>query len=216
MRDQVIQRVLDTKIIAIVRGVYGDDCLRLAEALCAGGIELLEVTFDQLRPESFKDTQAAINAVAKRFDDQLYPGAGTVTSIELVNLASDAGAMYAISPNFDQEVVKRTRELGMISMPGALTPTEVLAAHNAGADFVKLFPAAILGAGYVKAIRSPLNHVKLLVVGGVNETNLSSLLVAGAVGAGVGGNLVNKQWIAEGKFQEITRTAKNFVEIIRS
>ena len=102
----------------------------------------------------------------------------------------------------------------MVSMPGALTPTEVLQAHKAGADFVKLFPAGNLGPGYLKSVAAPINHVKLLAVGGVNEKNVAEFLKAGAVGAGVGGNLVNKTWIAEGKFQEITALAKTFTDAV--
>lgn len=211
MRELVIQKTLDKKIIAIVRGVYGEDCLHLAEAFYAGGIEMMEVTFDQRQPDRLAQTADSVALVAEKMAGLMMLGAGTVTSVEMVELAQKAGAAFIVSPNTNKAVIRRTRELGLVSMPGALTPTEVLAAHEYGADFVKVFPISGLGASYIKALRGPLNHIKLLAVGGVNEKNIGEFLKAGAVGVGVGGNLVNKQWIAEGRFDEITALAKEFV-----
>lgn len=211
MRETVIQAVLDHKIIAIVRGVYGEDCLHLAQALCKGGIRLLEVTFDQAKTEDWKKTADTIRLLVETLGGQMTFGAGTVTSPELVALAQSAGAEFIVSPDVNERVIKATVDAGMVSMPGALTPTEVLTAHAYGADFVKLFPVGNLGASYMKAVHAPVNHVRLLAVGGVNEKNVASFLEAGAVGAGVGGNLVNKQWIANGEFEKITALAEEFV-----
>ena len=111
----------------------------------------------------------------------------------------------------NEAVIRRTRELGMVSIPGALTPTEVMTAHKAGADFVKLFPAGCFGPGYVKAVKAPLSHIKLLVVGSIDENNLASFLSAGAAGAGVGGNLVNKAWVEAGQYDKITEVARLLV-----
>lgn len=102
----------------------------------------------------------------------------------------------------------------MVSMPGAMTPTEIMAAHRAGADYVKLFPIGDLGSKYVKAVRGPISHVKLMAVGGVNEKNLQEFLSAGCVGAGIGGNLVNKQWIDAGEYDKITEVARAMVKIV--
>ena len=102
-------------------------------------------------------------------------------------------------------MIKRTRELGLVSMPGALTPSEIMTAHRAGADFVKLFPAADMGPGYLKAVRAPLNHIKLMAVGGINEKNAGDFLAAGAAGVGVGGNLANRAWIEAGEFGQKSR-----------
>ena len=104
----------------------------------------------------------------------------------------------------------------MVSMPGAMSPTEVLTAHRAGAGFVKIFPAANLGVDYVKAISAPISHVKLMAVGGVNENNLAEFLKAGMAGAGIGGKLANKKWIEAGEYHKITETAKTLVEIARN
>lgn len=211
MREAIIQKVLDKKIVAIVRGVYGQDALNLASALYAGGIELLEVTFDQSKPESLNRTSDTVKLLCRELGDKMYFGAGTVTTIEMLNLAKEAGAGFIVSPDCNPEVIKATVEAGMVSMPGAMTPTEILTAYRAGADFVKVFPTAGLGSAYIKAVRGPLNHIRLLAVGGVNEKNIADFLAAGCVGAGVGGNLVNKNWIANGEWDKITALAREFV-----
>ena len=211
-RDDIVEKIKRDKLIAIIRGVYGQDCVNLARALQAGGINLLEVTFDRAHPETFKDTASAILAAKAALGEKIAVGAGTVMSVETVEMAYEAGARYIISPNMDVDVIRRTVALGMVSMPGAVTPTEIEAAHNAGADFVKIFPAGTLGPKYIKAICAPLNHVKILAVGGVNEKNIPDFLAAGVVGCGVGGGLVDKSKIAAGAFDEITSLAKVFVE----
>lgn len=212
MREQIIQKVLDKKIVAIVRGVYGEDCVNLARALCEGGIELLEVTFDQSKPESLNRTSDTIRQLVEQLGDKMIFGAGTVTTLEMLELARNAGAQFVVSPDTNEEVIKATVAAGMVSMPGALTPTEIVTAHRYGADFVKLFPAGTQGTAYFKAVTAPLNHIRLLAVGGVNEKNIADFMAAGAVGAGVGGNLVNKTWIANGEFDKITALAKEFTE----
>ena len=210
MREQIIQKVKDKKIVAIVRGVYGEDCVNLARALCEGGIELLEVTFDQSKPESLERTSDTIRQLVAQLGDKMIFGAGTVTTLEMLELARNAGAQFVVSPDTNEEVIKATVAAGMVSMPGALTPTEIVTAHRYGADFVKLFPAGTQGTGYLKAVTAPLNHIPILAVGGVNEKNIADFMAAGAVGAGVGGNLVNKTWIANGEFDKITALAKEF------
>ena len=212
MKQEIIQRVLDKKIVVIVRGVYGDDCLKLAEALCAGGIELMEVTFDQSSVENQQKTVETIRLINEKLQGKVVMGAGTFTTLEMLAAAYDAGAKFIVSPDMNPEVIAKTAELGLVSMPGAMTPTEILTAYRAGADFVKIFPVANLGAAYVKAVRGPLNQIPLLAVGGVNEKNVGDFIRAGAVGAGVGGNLVNKEWIAAGEFDKITALAKEFIE----
>lgn len=216
MRDQVIQQIQQEKIIAIVRGVGAEQCMKVADALYAGGIRLMEVTFDQKNPDSFRDTAKAIEAIGKAYEGRMLVGAGTVTTPELVELTAEFGGKYIISPDVNVEVIRRTRELGLVSLPGAMTPSEVMTAHNAGADFVKLFPAGNLGTAYVKAIRAPISHVKLLAVGGINEDNVADFLRAGMLGAGVGGNLANKKWIEAGEFDKITQTARKLLEAVKN
>ena len=216
MRDYIISKVLEHKAIAIVRGAGADDCIKVADALYEGGIRFMEITFNQKSPASFSDTAKAISAVAKKYEGKMLIGAGTVTTPELVEIAAEAGARYIISPDTNVDVIKKTRELGLVSMPGAFTPSEVLEAHRAGADFVKLFPVGNLGPSYVKALCAPISHVKMLAVGGVNENNAADFINAGCYGVGVGGNLANKKWIEAGEFDKITEVARKLVENIKN
>lgn len=214
-RELVIETTLKEKVIAIMRGVDPEISLKVAEALYAGGIRMVEVTFNQKDPSRFCDTAAAIAAITQKFEGQMLVGAGTVLTTEQVDLAAQAGAMYMISPNVNVDVIRHTRELGLVSMPGALTPSEIMTAHEAGADFVKLFPAGDFGPGYIKAVRAPVSHVRLLAVGGVNGSNIGEFLKVGCVGAGIGGNLVNSKWIEQGEFEKITAAAKELVAAVK-
>lgn len=216
MRESIIDLIEKEKIIAIVRGAEPEQCEAVAKALYAGGIRLMEITYDQRRPESWQATANAIGALAREYEGRMFVGAGTVTSPELVELTAKAGGAFIISPDTDVAVIKKTRELGLVSMPGAMTPSEIKTAHNAGADFVKLFPVGSLGAGYLKAVKAPLSHIKLMAVGGVNEENAAEFLKAGAAGLGVGGNLAKKAWIEAGEYDRLTAAAKALVEAVRS
>ncbi len=204
--------IKEHKIIAIVRGLSPAHMLHLADALSAGGVSLIEVTFNQGKPETWKDTACAIEALAKERSGKVLAGAGTVLTLQQLHMAADAGAQYIISPDVNEEVIRETKRLGLVSLPGALTPTEIMAAHKAGADAVKVFPAGSLGPEYIRAIRAPLSHIPLLAVGGIDADNCGAFLKAGCVGVGVGGSLVNKQWIEAGEFEKITELAKVFVQ----
>lgn len=214
MRQETIRAVEAEKVIAIVRGAAPEQCLKVAQALYDGGIRLMEVTYNQKDPASWQTTADTISAIAKEFEGRMLVGAGTVTTPELVELTARAGGRFIISPDCNPDVIRRTRELDMVSMPGALTPTEVMQAHHAGADFVKLFPIGNLGVAYAKAVMAPISHVKLMAVGGVNETNVADYLKAGMAGAGIGGNLANKKWIEEGRYDLITETARALVDAV--
>ena len=215
MKAELMQKIESEKIIAIVRGVGPEQCMKVADALYAGGIRLMEVTYDQKNPDSFQATADAIAAIAKAYEGRMEVGAGTVTTPALVDMAAEAGAAYIISPDTDEEVIRRTRELGLVSLPGAYTPTEAKKAHNAGADFVKLFPCVGDAPAYLKALCAPLNHIRFLAVGGVTADNATDFLKAGAVGLGVGGSLVNKKWVDAGEYSRITEEAKRFVQNIQ-
>lgn len=208
MREKIIQRILDKKLIAIIRGIDAGKCLDLTRAIFAGGIDMVEVTFDQSKPDSFASTTSVIAAIDREFGGQVFVGAGTVLNPQQVKLAAEAGAKYIISPDTQEDVIKATRELGLVSIPGGMTPTDITVAHRAGADFVKLFPAGSLGPGYMKAVCAPLSHIPLLAVGGVDAANIPDFLAAGCKGFGVGGNLVNKSWIEAGEFAKITEAAR--------
>lgn len=212
--------LLEKKIIAIVRGTYGEDLKNLATALYKGGIRFIEVTFDQKDPQCLEKTSAAIRLLCSlKLEDcsePLWAGAGTVLTCEQVQVAYEAGAKYIVSPNTNAKVVARTKALGMLSIPGAMTPTEILNAHELGADFVKLFPTASLGFSYVKDLMSPISHVNLLATAGITEENFAAYLNLGIKGAGISGRLTDKALIAAGDWSEFTRRAQKFVEIANS
>ena len=213
-RENIIAAILKHKLIAIVRGMDEEYIVPAAKAILAGGINLVEVTFNQSDPDSFGVTARSISAIREAFGGDGYAGAGTVITLEQLSIAAAAGAQFIVSPDTNPEIIKAARELGLVSVPGAMTPTECAAAHRAGADFVKLFPLGDLGAGYLKAIRAPLSHIKFLGVGGISEQNAGDFLAAGAVGFGIGGNLVNKEWIAAGRYDLITGLAAKYVAAV--
>ena len=214
MRETIIQKILDEKVIAIVRGVYDEDCVSLARALAEGGVTMLEVTFDQKSAEERRRTCNTIRMLVKELGDRMAFGAGTVTSVEMVEMTRDAGGQFVVSPDTNEEVIRATVAAGMVSIPGALTPTEVATAYAYGADFVKLFPAGDLGLSYIKSIRAPLAHIPMLAVGGVNEKNLGEFLSAGLSGVGLGSGIVNKKLIDNGDFAALTALAKQYTEQI--
>ena len=196
------------KLIAICRGAEGDTLLSLAAAICAGGIRFIEVTFQQEREDCTELAQRSISALCGI--QGVIPGAGTVLSPDQVRAAYEAGAKYIVSPNTDPAVIAETKRLGLISIPGALTPSEIMAAHNAGADLVKLFPTATMGLKYFKDLRAPLSHIGLVVTAGITPDNLGDYLKAGAFAAGISSPLCDKKLIAAGDFAEITRRARAF------
>ena len=209
-----LEYVQQRKIVAIVRGLKPEYMVRLAHALQEGGIGLMEVTYNQKAPETWIDTAQAISAVAREFGDELLVGAGTVITLDQVRMTYDAGGRYLVTPATQPEIIRAGKALGLGLYPGALTPTEILTAYAAGADAVKVFPAGNLGPGYIKAVKAPLSHIPLMAVGGVNEKNAADFMRAGCVGLGVGGNLVNKDWIAHGEWSRITDLAKEYVKAV--
>ena len=206
--NEILEKIGKTAIVPVVLLENAKDAKPLARALCDGGLPCAEVTF---RTEAAEE---GIRVMAEEFP-QMLVGAGTVTEPGLVELTHRAGGCFIISPDTNEAVIRRTRELDMVSMPGAMTPTEILTAHRAGADFVKLFPAAGLGPAYLRAVCAPLSHVKIMVVGGIDEKNVGAFLAAGAAGAGVGGNLANRQWIRDGAWDKITQAAQLLTGAVR-
>ncbi len=199
-------------IVAIIRGFEPDVCLKLAEAYHKGGIELVEVTFNQKDPDSWKDTASAIKSISNRFAGVMKVGAGTVLTEEQLTICEDAGGEFMVTPNVNTSLIKRCVSDGLMAMPGAMTPSEAVEAFNAGASYVKIFPAGVLGPAYIKALRAPLSHIPFLAVGGIGPDNIADFIKAGCVGAGVGGNLTNKEWIAAGQWDKITEVARSLVE----
>lgn len=215
MKSQTIHAIIDNKIIAILRKVKPEYIVPTAEALYNGGIMLIEVTFDQSDSKGSQETVKAIKALTESFADRILVGAGTVMTKAQAQAAFEAGARYLISPHTDIDIIKMTNRLGVVSIPGAITPSEIVLANNSGADFVKLFPAGNFGLEYIKAIMAPISHIPMLAVGGVNESNVGMFLSAGIKGVAIGSNLVNNELINEGRFNEITMMAKRYTEKVK-
>ncbi len=209
-REEVLKCIEESKIVVIMRGFTTEQLICAVDAMEKGGIRLVEVTFDQTGAVSDEETAANISALNEKFEGRVHIGAGTVMTEKQVELAYKAGAEFIISPDCFENVIKKTRELGMISMPGAITPTEAANAHRFGADFVKLFPNSEFEISYFKALAVPLSHIKFLAVGGVNHENLKDYLQAGAKGIGVATAIADKKAIFAGDYEEITRRAKLF------
>lgn len=211
---KVADLIRTEKLFAILRGVKRDQIVETARALSLGGVKLLEVTFNHDDPHGIEKTLECLKLIRNALAEEICLGAGTVLSAKQVRLAADAGAEFIVSPNVDHDVIRSTKDLAMISLPGALTPTEIVQAHNAGADMVKLFPAGSLGPDYVKAMGGPLKGIPLIVVGGVELENIPQFFAAGAVGVGLGSNLVNSKEANTGNFSGIEEKARAFVEKI--
>ena len=194
-----LEYVQQRKIVAIVRGLPPEYMVRLGHALEDGGIGMMEVTYNQSAPDTWKDTANAIEAVEKEFGDRLLVGAGTVIRPEQVAMTYQAGGHYLVTPTTQPEIIRMGKALGMGLFPGAFSPSEILAAWEAGADAVKVFPASSVGPGYIKAIRGPLSQIPLMAVGGVNEKNAADFMKAGCVGLG----------------DRITALAKEFVNAVK-
>lgn len=211
-KEETIRALKDSRIIAIIRGFAPEICLKLAESYFKGGIRFVEVTFNQKVSDTWKDTAEAIRSIKARFGADMHVGAGTVLTEEQLGICADAGGEYMIAPNVDADLIRSCVARGMIAMPGALTPSEAVSAWNAGAEFVKIFPAGSLGPGYIKALSAPLSHIPFLAVGGISPDNVADFMRAGSVGAGVSGSLSNKEWIAAGDWDKITAVARQLVE----
>lgn len=212
MKEDIEKLVRESRVIAIIRGFSPDVCLKLAEAYARGGIRMVEVTFNQTSPETWADTVAAIRVIREHFFGDIRVGAGTVLTEEQLTMMEDAGGEYMVTPNVNPSLIRECVRRGCAAMPGALTPSEAVDAWEAGASFVKIFPAGSLGAGYVKALRAPLSHIPFLAVGGVGPDNVRDFMAAGCVGVGVGGNLTNKEWIATGEWDKISSVAKSLID----
>ena len=215
MKKETISAVENEKLIVIVRGVERENLIPLAEAMYRGGVRLLEITYSADGSVSDEETAARIKMLSEHFEGRMLIGAGTVLTEKQVELTYKAGGKFIISPDTNVSVIKKTGELGLVSMPGALTPTEIQTAHNAGADFVKLFPVGNFGVGYVKAVRAPLSHIKMLAVGGVDLNNIADFKKVGISGFGIGTAIVDKSLINQSDYDRITELAQQYVGAVK-
>lgn len=210
MKTDVIKHIKDTGVIPVVRATTAGEAMRAIDAIREGGISVLEITMTV--PGAVK----LIEEVAKRYGNEALVGAGTVLDPETATACVESGAQFVVSPALNLETIACCRRLGVAVMPGALTPTEVVQAWNAGADFVKVFPAgAVGGPTYLKSLKAPLPQIELVPTGGVSLKTAADFIRAGAAALGVGSDLVDINAIREGQAALITERAKQFIEIVR-
>lgn len=208
-KPENLQRVLNSGIVAVIRAKSGELLADVAEALLAGGVEVMEVTF------TVPNAVSVLEQVADRIGDRILLGAGTVLDTETARFAILAGAEFLVSPATNVKVIEMARRYDKLMLPGAFTPTEVITAWQAGADIVKVFPADIGGPAHLKALRGPLPQVRVLPTGGVNLETAADFLRAGACALGVGGALVESKAVESGNLSRIEDLAKQYVSIVR-
>ena len=203
------QRIEQLGIVPVLRARSAQEGRALVEALVAGGVNIMEVTM------TVPGAVDLLRELKREYGDRLLLGSGTVTTADQAAATIEAGAEFVISPSFHPEVVAKTKASGKLSIPGALTPTEVITAWRAGADYVKVFPCSAMGgASYLKALLAPFPELKLIPTGGVTLQTAGDFLKAGARALGVGTDLVNAAAIAAGQPDTVTRTAHAYLEIV--
>jgi len=209
-REEIRNRIIEVGIVPVVRASSAAEATAAAEAVCAGGIPIVEVTM------TVPGAIEVIRDLAKRIGNEVIVGAGTVLDAETAKRCIDAGAQFLVSPSFDAAMAAFCVAQNRPVLPGALTPTEIVTAWRAGADLVKVFPCAnVGGAKYIKALRGPLPQVPLVPTGGVNLETAADFIAAGATALGVGGELVDAKALKSGNTAAITANARKFVTIVQ-
>jgi Entner-Doudoroff aldolase len=201
----VLEEILANRIVVIYRGMEPEDCLEASRALVEAGIRLFEVTMNS------PDTVRAIELLRSELGSRASIGAGTVTSPEQVDIAAGSGATYIVSPNTDPAVIGRTRDLGLTPVPGAFSPTEVLAARDAGADVVKVFPIASVGPEYVKHLKGPIDDVPFMVTGGIKLEMVEDLFLCGADAIGISARLLGGELVGSKDWDGLRERAAEFL-----
>lgn len=208
-REQVIQRVRASGLIAIMRHTDASRAIDTADALLSAGADVVEVTMNT------SGARGMLRAIAEHFGDRLVVGAGTVLSVAAAEEAIAAGATLLVSPHLDETIVRFAAERKVAVIPGAFTPTEIFRAWTNGASFVKVFPAGPVGPRYVRDVLAPLNDIPLVPTGGITIENAGEFIRAGAAALGLGSALVDPRLVAAGSFAKITETARSFLDAIR-
>lgn len=209
-KSEVIEQIKRIGILPVIRANSADEAAQIIEAIKLGGITTIEITMTV--PNAIELIRDLSNG-----DAEILIGAGTVLDAETAAKCVEAGAKFIISPALNLDTIKFCNEREIVVMPGALTPTEVLTAWNAGADFVKVFPCSAMGgASYLKSLKAPLPHIKLIPTGGVSLKTAADFFKAGAEAVGVGADLVDLEALREGRIDSITETARQYLEIAKA
>jgi len=208
--SQMLDTLLQEKIVAIFRNIEDRYADQAAEALIAGGIALMEITMNT------KGAPAMISRWRDQYGNQAAIGAGTVLDLSMAKEAVAAGAQFLISPNLDEAVIDYGNQNGISVWPGVMTPTEIVRAWKAGAEAVKIFPMGTLGWKYLAEIKAPLDKIPMMATGGVDLDNIGDYFKAGACAVGMGSRLVNMEWVREGRFDLLTERARKFADAVKS
>ena len=210
-KAETVQRIRDIGVIPVVRASSAEEAIQIVDAIRAGGVSLLEITM------TVPGAVQVIEQLADRFGDGAIVGAGTVLDPESASACINAGARFIVSPALNLETIALCRQQDIPVMPGALTPTEIVTAWNAGADFVKVFPCGAMGgASYIKSLKAPLPQIELVPTGGVTLATAATFIQAGSTAIGVGADLVDVKAIRAGQPEKITAAARAYVEAVRS
>jgi len=203
------------RFVGILRHIAPQYALKAARAMYEGGIRIFEVTFDPSDPNTEQVTGGIIRTLRESFGEDVSVGAGTVLCVAYAQAAYDAGAEFIVAPNTDPQVIAFTKARGMLSIPGAYTPTEIMNAYNLGADVVKIFPILPDAEAYLKNVISPLSHIPFMITGGINPDTIEKFLATGPVAVAAGATIVTKELVERGDYATITENARRHTEKIR-
>ena len=207
-KQAVLEKIKALGVLAVIRGPSAELTVKMVGALAAGGITGIEITY------STPNAEEVVKELDRTFGDKILLGMGTLTDPALAKSAQAAGAKFLFSPVCEPELVKAMVATGLATMAGALTPTEVLQAYKLGTDVVKIFPGSLGGPGYIKALKGPFPYIPMMPTGGVSAENVKDWFAAGVVAVGAGSELCPPQLAKEGKFDEITQRAVEFMKVV--
>jgi len=205
-----MQRIEARGVIAVIRTNNASELIEVTDAIKAGGVDIIEVTM------TTPNALSVISSVAAKYDDEVLVGVGSVLDAVTARAAMLAGANFVVSPVTKPDIIEMCNRYGTVVMPGAFTPTEILKAWEAGADYVKVFPSSGVGPGYIKDIKAPMPHISLVPTGGVNLNNAEEFIRVGAAALGVGSALVNNKVISDGLLNRLTENAKQLVDTVQA
>ncbi len=208
-KSQIINKVKELGVLAVIRGPSADLTVKMVEALVAGGVKGIEITY------STPNAEQVVRTLADKFGESILLGMGTLTEPAQAVSAKAAGAMYLVSPMCDPDLVRAMVASGLPVMAGCLTPTEIYQTYKLGADVIKIFPGSLTGPSYIKAVHGPFPHIPMMPTGGVSAANVKDWFAAGAIAVGAGSELCPPALAKEGKFAEITQNAVQFVKVIQ-
>ena len=208
-KHEQMNRIENRGIVAIIRTDDASELINVVDAIWAGGVDVIEVTM------TTPGALAVISEVSKTYGNQVLIGAGSVLDAETARMAILSGAEFIVSPTTKSSVIDLCNRYGKVVMPGAFTPTEILTAWELGADYVKVFPADVSGASYIKGIKAPLPQVQIIPTGGIGLDNAADFIAAGATALGIGSTLVNNKIISEKRFDELKETSSRLVDVVK-